>query len=442
MSGTLAIAAVSAVMKFLLQHSLTAYSVMGSVGSNLKITAVAPDKVVDDEPRINIFFYRAKPNPGWVPQDLPSRDARGERTTNPYLALDLHYLVTAHGTQDFHGEIMIGYAMQIFHENPVLPRQTIRDALRPGTSSLPSPLVNTETTEAILAAIAAAELADQIEQIKITPCYYSPEDTSHVWSSLQTQYRPTAAYMVSVVLIRGRRPARVTLPVRDYNVYALPFQQPIITEVLAPDGPGTPILAGKKLVLRGRHLRGDDTRVVLAGIEISPADAALQMVVGEREISLIIPASARPGIQAVQVKHYLEMGTPGQPHRGFESNVAAFVLQPQIRKVSGSYLIEVLPADSTTPRRLRITIDPAVGATQRAEVLLNELNAPSSRPARAYNFEAARRDPASSPTDQLVFDITGAQNGAYLVRLRVDGAESPLDFAADQGYTQPMVTLS
>ena len=442
MSGTLAIAAVSAVLKYLLLNSLTAYNVTGAVGNDLKISAVAPDLVPDDETRINIFFYRTTPNTGWVQRDMPSRDSRGERVTNPYLALDLHYLITAHGTQDFEGEIMLGYVMQILHENPILPRQLIRDALRPSAPGLPNPLVNAETTEGMLASMAAAELADQIEQIKITPSYWSPEDASHVWTALQTQYRPAAAYLITVVLIRSRQPTRPTLPVRDYNVYALPFRQPVITDVLAQDGPGTPILVSKKLVLRGRALRGDDTRVLLAGVEVSPSDAQLELKVGEAEISLKIPDAARPGIQGVQVKHYLAMGTPPQPHRGFESNVAAFVLQPQVRKQGDAYLIAVLPADDTNPRRLRITLDPAVGATQRAEVLLNELNAPSSRPARTYSFGAREREPTSDPTDQLDFAISGVENGLYLVRVRVDGAESPLDFVDGQGYVAPAVNIA
>lgn len=442
MSGTLAIAAVSAVMKSLLQNFLKAYSVEVAVGGDLKITAVAPDKVADDAPRINIFLYRAAPNPGWAPQDLPSRDARGERITNSYLALDLHYLITAYGTKDFQGEILLGYLMQIFHEHPVLPRQTIRDSLKPSAPGLPNPLVNADTTEAVLAALAASELADQIEQIKIAPYHFSLEEASNVWSSLHTQYRPTAAYKVTVVLIRSQRAARSALPVRDYNVYALPFKQPVITDVLAQDGPDTPILPGKKLVLRGQFLREDDTRVVLGGIEASPKDPQFAMTVTPSEISLKLPEAARAGIQGVQVKHYLSMGTPPQPHRGFESNVAAFVLQPQVRKGNGDYLLEVLPAGSEQPRRLRIKLDPAVGPTQRAEVHLNELNAPSSRPARSYNFEAIKRAPASAPTNQLDFPLTGVENGDYLVRVRVDGAESPLDFAANQGYASPKVTLS
>lgn len=437
MSGTLAIAAVSAVMKSLLLNSLTDYGVSGTVGANLKITALPPDKVADDEPRLNIFFYRAMTNPGWAANDLPSRNDGGERVTNPYLAIDLDYLITAHGTKDFHGEILLGYAMQIFHEKPVLARQAIRDALRPSAPGSPNPLVNADTTEGMLAAIAAAELADQIEQIKIAPYNHPLDEVSNVWSSLQTQYRPMAAYKVSVVLIRSKLPSRVAPPVKDYKVYAMPFRQPVIEEVFAADGPGTPILMSKNLVLKGQSLLGADTRVNLGGIEIS--GASLQVT--DERIVLTLPAAARAGIQGVQVKHYLSLGAPPEPHRGFESNVAAFVLQPEIAKTGPNYDIAVLPPAGDLPRRLRVRLNPVIDAAQRAEVMLNEPNAPATRLARAYTIEAIKRAPVSPATDQLEFPLTGVEPDEYLVRVQVDGAQSPLDFVAPQGYVGPKVNL-
>lgn len=51
--------------------------------------------------------------------------------------------------------------MQTFHENPVLPRDTIRTALSSAS------LVTADTPANLLAAIAATELAEQIEQIKL-----------------------------------------------------------------------------------------------------------------------------------------------------------------------------------------------------------------------------------------------------------------------------------
>jgi hypothetical protein len=430
MSGNLAIAAVSAVMKFLLQNPAAGDSI-AAVVPDLEITVIPPHQVDDDIPRLNIFFYRALPNTGWAQNNLPSRNSQGARVSNPYLAVDLYYLISAHSSRDYHGEILLGYAMQTFHENPVLPRDTIRDALTSAS------LVTADTPANLLAAIAATELAEQFEQIKLAPYFPSPEEAANVWSPLSAGYVPTMYYRASVVLIESRRPARDALPVRGYNVYGLPFQQIRIDDVIAEAGAGQPILTGERVLLRGSGLRGDDTRVTVGGIEVS--GAALD--VASSRIGLNLPAGLQAGIVGVQVAHMLGIGTPPQPHQGFESNVVAFVLQPQIRRTGLNYEIQIIPPSGSDPRGLRITLDPAVGQTQRAILLLNELNAPSSRAAVSFTFNAQTREPGSPPVNQLTFFIPDVPSASYLVRVRIAGAESPLVYQDPDGYVNPSVAL-
>lgn len=420
MSGTLAIAAVSAVLTRLLHDSLTATGVgpVLSHGPGFRITAIAPDRIANDELRLNLFLYRAMPNPGWGQEGLPSRSSQGERITNPYLALDLHYLITAHGINDFQNEIILGYAMQIFHENPVLPRQVIRDSLTP---------LNADN---VLQAIAGADLANQIEQIKISHHNLSLEETSQVWSSLQSSYRPMASYKASVVLIRRNLPSQSGPPVTDYKVYTLPFKQPTISEVISEDGPGRPILSGSKLVIRGHSLRGNQTEVYVGGIKVDLAD----LEIGDELIRLKLPGGARSGILGVQVKHILRIGDPEEDHRGFESNVAAFVLQPQIKKTGPTYDITDLPG---APRQLEIGITPPVEASQQVELLLNQVGS-----SRSYVIEAVKGTPEAYPLRTLRFVVpVGLSPGNYLFRLRVNGAESPLDFDPALGFNGPKMML-
>ena len=61
-------------------------------------------------------------------------------------------------------------------------------------------------------ALAASDLAEQVELIKITPQPMSTEEASKLWTAFQTNYRPSAAYHVSVVLIEGAA-TRSPLPV-------------------------------------------------------------------------------------------------------------------------------------------------------------------------------------------------------------------------------------
>jgi hypothetical protein len=434
MSDSLAIAAVTATLKFQLLQSLATSGVEAALGGTVRITATAPHLDDDDPPRINIFFHRPLPNTGWANDRLPARSGDGANVANPYLALDLHYLISAYAAKDYYNEILLGYGMQILHETPVLPRQLIRDALTSST------LVTTDTPAELVAALAAANLAEQIEQIKITPHFLSLEEHSQIWSGLKADYRPTAAYRVSVVLIESRKSVRSALPVRGFNVYAEPFNQPRIEDVIAADGPGTPILMTKRVVLVGQSLKGDNTRVRLPAIpaEITVAVADLEA----QRITFDLPASARAGIQAAQVVRMLDMGTPATLHKGWDSNVAAFILQPLITQTAGVYDITEVAAGGGQPRRLQININPAVAADQRAELLLNQILVPSGDPINYYTLPATPRDPASAPVQLLEFPITGVAAGTYLVRVRVNGAESPLDFVAPQGYTQPQVVLA
>lgn len=444
MSTTLALAAVTAVMKYLLVRSDQQYGVRDFIGGALTVTTVAPDLVPDDQLRLNLFMFRALQNPGWFSQDQPSRGADGERISNPYLALDLHYVITAHGTTEFQNEVLLGYAMQIFHEHPVLARAVIREALRipPAGSGTTNPLLVGATTEQILTAIAAAGLADQIEQIKLAPCRPSLEETSQIWSTLQTPYRPTASYTASVVLVRSSRSARQAPPVRTYGVLAYPFRQPVIEAVAAAAGDTAPILAESQVQIRGQALRGRHTRVALGATELDPADPALAMQVSDSRITFTLPPATRAGLRSLQVRHPIELGSPPTLRGGTESNVAVFMLQPRIQTdENGDYSIVVIPATSTTARLLRITVTPDVAPEQRVALYLNEINIAAGAQPHAYSIEAVTRPPDSAPTATLEFAIGDVAGGTYLVRVQVDGAESPLDFQEGQGYVAPAVPL-
>jgi hypothetical protein len=96
MSSPLAIGAVSAVLRNLLDNGMVEQV---ALGTTVNVTATAPDLIhldaPDEPPQLNIFLYQVTPNAALRNHELPSRSARGERISNPPLALDLHYLVTA-----------------------------------------------------------------------------------------------------------------------------------------------------------------------------------------------------------------------------------------------------------------------------------------------------------------------------------------------------------
>src|SRR2546423_14161932 len=104
MSNALAVAAVSAVLKDLLNNGLIDHDVSTAVGKPVVVSVLPPDRVTTgakEAAQLNLFLYQVTPNPGWQNAGFPSRDDQGARLTNPPLALDLHYLLTAYGRNDF-----------------------------------------------------------------------------------------------------------------------------------------------------------------------------------------------------------------------------------------------------------------------------------------------------------------------------------------------------
>jgi hypothetical protein len=416
MSSPLAIATVTAVLQNFLQNSVADLAAV--LGGPVTVSTEPPDRIDNgaaSPDRINLFLFQATENQGWRNVALPARSPNGDPISNPYLALDLSYLLTAYGAGPLHAEALLGQAMFVLHEMPVLTRDAIR-----AVSASPPPL---------LAGLTSANLADQIEQIKIVPQVMSVEELSKIWSALQSQYRPTAVYKASVVLIESEKSVRPTLPVRARNLAVVPFEQPVIDllQSQAADGdpivPDQAILAGFNLVIDGQRLRGDTTRVLIDELEITPADDRLS----ETRIIVPLPATLQPGLHSVQVVHRVDFGTgfPSDPHRGVESNVAAFVLAPRI----------TTPAPIAAPRNttLTLSISPPVGRAQRAALLAG--SGTISIPARPA------AGPATTPT--LDFPIPADYaTGAQLLRVQIDGAESPLEVDGFGQYASPTITIT
>lgn len=413
MSNALAIGAVTAVLQNLLENGLVQQGIATSLGGQPEVTVVSPslESANGSAPkdRLNLFLYQTTPNSGWRNVGMPSRNSEGDRVSNPPLALDLHYLLTAYSQEAIHAEIMLAYAMQLLHEIPYLPRDKIRSILRDfGSNSRPA-----------FKALTQADLADQVEQIKITPMAMSIEEMSKLWSAIQTQYRPTAAYQASVVLIERSRSFKTALPVLERRLLALPYRSIVLTEVQPQL-----VTAGSVLTLRGQNLRAEQVRVQVGSVLVTPSSLS------DREIQIAVPSNSQAGIITVQVVHLLDLGESGL-RRGFESNILPFVLRPRIVSVE-------LPDDMAAGRaEVRLTVDPPIAPSQRVTLLLNQQN--SENPA-AYS---ALLDKRETDQRQIVFPLIGIKPGRYLVRIQVDGAESQPEVDASNLYSgKPAVSIN
>lgn len=197
MSSALALASVTAILKGLLENGLAARGVSGLVGGDATISTMPPDRITlgtEERPQLNLFLYQIVPNTGLRSMGLERPAAA--RDTVPPLALDLYYLLTGYGSEEYQSEIVLGHGMQLLHEQPVLGREDLRAALKAASSTEAG-----RVAAPALAALAGSDLPEQAEQIKITPEFLTIEEQSRLWSALQAKYRPSAAYKVSLVLL-------------------------------------------------------------------------------------------------------------------------------------------------------------------------------------------------------------------------------------------------
>lgn len=431
MSNFLAVATVTATL------SRTIQATAGADVPGATVTTLRPEAPGNGTPSVgvNIYLYQVLPNPAWRNTDLPTRDPDGRLVQRPQAALDLHYLLSFYGNEaQMEPQRLLGSVVRTLHAQPILTRQMIRDTIADPAYSF----------------LAPSDLADAIELVRFTPVGMSLEELSKLWSVFfQVPYTLSVVYQASVVLIEPDVTPRQALPVRERNVYVMPFRQPVIERVVPAAGPGEPVLAGSTIALLGRQLRGEVTRVRVGGLELTPAPADI----GDTRVTVVLPAGLLAGVQAAQVIHLWSIGTPPAPHRGVESNVAPFVLQPAIRQVGGVYRITLASvttaADGTRSADVSVTLDPPAGRRQRVMLLLNEFNPPAERPARAYSFAAPSRDRPGEPetANTIVIPVRGVAPGQYLVRVQVDGAQSPLEADTTEGsptfgqFVRPTLTI-
>lgn len=401
MSDFLAVAGVTAVLKSLLTNALTSSGVNTAFATPAFVSALSPDLVVtgaDEQPQLNIFMYYASLNPSYRNVGLPSRDSAGNRVSNPPLALNLHYLMSAYGKAELDPEILLAWAMQIFYENPVLSPQTVQTLLTAlGTATGATPEMQ---------AVAKTTLATQFELIRIAPESLSNEEISKLWMAFNTHYRPTTSYQISVVLIQETQPFKSNLPVQSRKLQALPLPGPVIDNV-SPQS----VAAGDILTIVGRNFIGNSPGDTAVSFDGNPP--VMPDTVQGNTIRITIPATLQPGVRAVRVIRYVQFGSPGDPHTGFTSDPVLYQLRPTITNATP------VPAKVGTP--LTINVTPNVGRAQRAALFIGD-----------YSIQIDSR-PTSAPDTSatLTFNIPAGfpfttPATALPLRLQIDSVDSQL----------------
>ncbi len=235
----------------------------------VNVTLLSPDDTGGDR-RVNLFLYKVGENPFFKNADWQVRPG-DSRLAPPPLALNLSYLLTAYAPNDplignATSHAMLGEAMRVFHEHPVLPAEYLETGL-----------------------------ADAREEIRIVPTTLDVEAISQIWATFTQPYRASAPYDVSVVQLDAAAVRRREVPdrVRTVGVPGVqaPFHPPVVTAMTPSNGP-----AGTTVTFAGQGLNGWQASVRVTGAVV--LDGA--ELTGE-SFNATLPASLDAGLHEVRV---------------------------------------------------------------------------------------------------------------------------------------------
>lgn len=426
MSNALAISGVSAVLQFYLSN---VYGPLHSMfGGTIAVSAQAPDLVQSKfnnltvtENQVNLFLHQVTYNPGWRNVALPSLQADGKTLSqSPPLALDLHYLLTVYGSADWQAEGLLGYALMMFHQNPIISRSDINFALTnlPPGNNLNQPLKS-------------CGLADQIEMIKITPATLGREEMAWLWTALKADYRPTFPFQVSVVLLQPQQNPSLALPVLRRHFQAQSMQPAQILQAAPPNNQPAAQFSDPVKVT-GEYLT-DVTQVAL-----SNARLGIQFTVPASEVTATsftcvpgaqttYPNGIPAGVYSLAAQILAPNSTPAEIFIQQTTNELPVALAPTLTAQAVTPVAN--PDGSPT---VLVTIDniaPGVWEGQAVALSLSSLTAPPP-PGVLYNVTASLNAPALPPGQtswtSLTFEFpnTLPAGQSYLGRLAVDGVSS------------------
>lgn len=388
MSNALAIAAVTATLRRLIEKGLEAE------GAGIAVSARPPDRAgqANGQPnRVNLFLYQTAVNASWRNMNLPHQVRSGENGQPP-LPLDLFYLLTAYseGDDEVRSHRFLGRAMSVLHDHPLLGAGEIKSALE------------------------ESELHDQIERIRITLQPLSVDEISKLWSGFQTQYRLSIAYQASVVLIESTRPGRMSLPVlkrgeedRGVTSTAAPFAT--LSEARPPK-PFTAARLGDDVTLAGDQLGQSDVTARLRSARLVDP-IAIDVAPGDQpgELKIHLPDASGAGVSAAFVPGFYTVSLVAKRSTRpvWTTNEIALALAPAITVAASPQ-----PPGAAS---LTLTCIPRIRDGQRVAVLVGDRQVAPKAVTTPANL--------SLPTS-VKADADGLLAGRHVVRLRVDGVDS------------------
>jgi hypothetical protein len=388
MSNSAAIAAVTATLTNMIQAAVSADPAVSS-GT---VTARPPDRARQGTPvnQVNLFLWRTTIDAALRNQDPPG--SRPGESAQPPLPLVLSYLVTAYGEND--DEILahrlLGIAMEVLNDRPVLSRSQIASALPPPDSGL----------------------QNQVERVRIILAPQPQDEISRMWSTFNTGYRISVSYDAAVVLIDSTRPVvaappALTLGRHDAGPAVAGSLSPQL-QLALPPGRQPAVQPGDVLTLTGSSLS------TVTAVQVSHPLAAQPLT--------LAPLSGTAAQMTVQLPD------PPQLPAGMATVAGAFDAQPDqapgggtVTLVSNAVPVALAPK-IVSDAPLKVTL--AKKGPTTVTVHCSPAVEPQQSVALVVGSQLVAAEPVQAATSQLRFRLQGFTAGSYLLRLRVDSVDS------------------
>lgn len=240
-----------------------------ALAPTVPVTILAPDETGGSR-RVNLFLYKLQENPAFKNGDWQVKPGDPTRLVPPPLSLNLFYLMTVYAANDAQtgnaaAHEILGEAMRVLYENPIVPEDYLADGLK-----------------------------EAREQIKVFHNMLDMDELSKIWSTFTQPFRLSVLYEVSVVQIDQLPASERPLPqrVRRIGVPSVqaPFRPPVLASIVPRSGP-----AGTVVTLRGRNLANWRAYVSISGRQVLNG-----LALGDDQFTLTIPSDLQRGFHEIR----------------------------------------------------------------------------------------------------------------------------------------------
>jgi hypothetical protein len=369
------------------------------------VTIAPPDVAVDGTSgrRLNLFLFQVTENGQMKNEDLEGVGHPADYGFPP-LCLDLHYLITPHGATDtgpdadLQAQLILGDAMRVLHENPVLI-----DGLD-------------------------ASLTGAAVRLKLILQRASIEELSKIWTSLpDTAYRRSVVYKLSLVQIESRRIRRPSAPVQTRRIHTTLSQRPLITSVYRTPAPGDPSGDPRVEVLGELTIEGLNFSAVTTFVSLGGRPPVAVVPVSDRIIRVTVPddPQLKAGARSVEVTTQrateiveggLGQATEATGQSVQTSNQGVFMLAPTLSTTS--------PASGTSAGLLTVTGKRLFDPEGRSLVIVGDVAIPVRPPGAGDPWSVPTESQVQVPLSALAEPIPPVPIGIHPVRVQGNGALS------------------